>query len=920
MDDKQTKMAREERRGRETPDSSRTNTAKTQPSDVGERISHAETFKPKPKGRKDTGMLKSRVTRRKDTEMTPGSPRKWRKDTETPSSSSKGRKDTEILDSGHRERGWAEMTNEESNKRLRSNGKRELRRRNGRQRTKTFEPKNRNIYRTRAPDSRWKGLLEIYTKNREFGNQLDTTPGATKKGSGRRRGNMQYVRRRKMHRATPGVTPSQIETPTSHDSSILSEDEARGWPEREGSFGFKTKPYQQGNAPEDSTRHQPRTHLQQPSTGHRPPSSHLQPSTSHSQPSSHLQPSPSHSQPGTLTPYAASQDNDTKDRGKIRCSVRVDPRTGQLYGYCERIQLSGNMAAWSSADKTGKASCTHIPSPIGIAESILARRLEKTVSLAKHPREDSSLKKGINAALVPALARSSGKTPQAPHSTDGIVLLGASEDSIHFQAPFRNQYQMKIGGRRKRPLERKYITIFACLLIEFTLGVVFTSGNSIPYLASYIRNVTGDASVGYTDALWIDDCMWIATVTSMPLLGLLQLRLPIRLFLLIGFVSFAASLVANYWALQTSFTLVVMVYGAGQGLAQAIIWPACLCIALQWTGKRKGLVGGVVMAGYGGGALVINQIITFWVNPSNKHPDMCIEDEEYFTQPEILQKVPSVYLILGAVLSVIQLVSFLAVVFPDTKRETPKTTLVAPAPLDNRISTIPKSVSQHAKEDKIRRSTPYTGHLSSRPNAALPTYGNSPLSSDVDIMVYDLVYQPGLPFYCELLQGKRAYGQTFVSEDLIALAGSSAHLLGGLARPFWGTLADRYGLQPVMALNLGILAVSSALFSASEHVGAALFFVCICLMFFSFNGVFACHGPLIFCLFGSRYFVFSMGITHTSIIISCLTSVHIARAVKNVFGWHGIFLVAAGAEFVATLTTFPLAIYRPRVKDDTLSG
>jgi hypothetical protein len=44
----------------------------------------------------------------------------------------------------------------------------------------------------------------------------------------------------------------------------------------------------------------------------------------------------------------------------------------------------------------------------------------------------------------------------------------------------------------------------------------------------------------------------------------------------------------------------------------------------QWLPHRKGLVNGCVVAGFGGGAFIFDQIQTAYINPHNLSPDLTV--------------------------------------------------------------------------------------------------------------------------------------------------------------------------------------------------------------------------------------------------------------------------------------------------------
>ena len=61
-----------------------------------------------------------------------------------------------------------------------------------------------------------------------------------------------------------------------------------------------------------------------------------------------------------------------------------------------------------------------------------------------------------------------------------------------------------------------------------------------------------------------------------------------------------------------------------------------------------------IVGGFGLGAFIFNQIQTAYLNPINKE----LDDGRYFTDDTILNRVPSVFLMLGSVYSIVQVRNF----------------------------------------------------------------------------------------------------------------------------------------------------------------------------------------------------------------------------------------------------------------------
>ena len=79
-----------------------------------------------------------------------------------------------------------------------------------------------------------------------------------------------------------------------------------------------------------------------------------------------------------------------------------------------------------------------------------------------------------------------------------------------------------------------------------------------------------------------------------------------------------------------------------------LIINAC---AIRWLPKWKGLASGVVVSGFGLGAVLFAYTQTLFINPKNYIPE---ENEGYFTHPDVLSRVPSSFLVFGGVHMVMQ--------------------------------------------------------------------------------------------------------------------------------------------------------------------------------------------------------------------------------------------------------------------------
>ena len=77
--------------------------------------------------------------------------------------------------------------------------------------------------------------------------------------------------------------------------------------------------------------------------------------------------------------------------------------------------------------------------------------------------------------------------------------------------------------------------------------------------------------------------------------------------------------------------------------------PPYKCLLNIWM-VFKGLVNGIIVGGFGLGAFIFNQIQTAYLNPTNKD----LDDGQYFSDDKILDRVPSMFLMLGSIYTIVQ--------------------------------------------------------------------------------------------------------------------------------------------------------------------------------------------------------------------------------------------------------------------------
>ena len=125
-------------------------------------------------------------------------------------------------------------------------------------------------------------------------------------------------------------------------------------------------------------------------------------------------------------------------------------------------------------------------------------------------------------------------------------------------------------------------------------------------------------------------------------------------------------LTIKYW-----FPLAILSLSS-HGLAFSFIYATAIGAAQSWfPSSRRGFVGSFVLSGYGFGSLIWVPAQTAFVNPDNvpavSDPG-CDENltlcDRYYTEPDLLDRIPWMFLLSGAIYAVMGVLAFLLISEP----------------------------------------------------------------------------------------------------------------------------------------------------------------------------------------------------------------------------------------------------------------
>ncbi|KAK7091591.1 uncharacterized MFS-type transporter YhjX-like [Littorina saxatilis] len=487
--------------------------------------------------------------------------------------------------------------------------------------------------------------------------------------------------------------------------------------------------------------------------------------------------------------------------------------------------------------------------------------------------------------------------------------------------------------KQKIPV-RGILVVIGGILVHITLGTQLTYGNTNPYFVSYIRKHSSPSDLKYIDGIWVQACMLMGQGVTMFLGGLLEHKFGLRVSCLIGSWLMSAGVLLTYFTLKYNYITSVITYGIMFGLGCGIAYPMPVACAMKWFPNRRGLMGGLIFAGFGGGSTVFNQIITLFLNPDNISPDLTIGEDVYFTQDEVLKRVPSMFLVLGGTYAVLQLVGIILMVDPPPSYQEHSTQIyenVTTSESENKTPerkkksevTLDVWSTSVSEDDAVPQTKNIQENTDVRPEfeSELPVENGNDTAAKVKAVEMDVhplkmlrskqFYLVWLLFLFGGMGGVfmaamyKSYGQSFIKDDqFIAIVGSCAAVCNALGGIVWGYVADRFGFDIAAKLLYTMFASASFTFIGSQYGLKPYFFIWVCLILFAISGKFAIMPPVIARMYGNKYMSINYGLLYTSQILTSAASAFMGQLLKDYLHYSGLFFLIGGMSCIGFFITF----------------
>ena len=444
-----------------------------------------------------------------------------------------------------------------------------------------------------------------------------------------------------------------------------------------------------------------------------------------------------------------------------------------------------------------------------------------------------------------------------------------------------------------------YIVIFSCFILNLVFGSYISFGNQLPYIVSYIREYSSPADLHLADGTYVFAAQVAGIGCTMILGGVVDKYTGPRVVILCSGVLMCLGTCLSYFAIKFSFWLFLLSYGVLYGIGNGLSYMSIINCAVKWMPRWKGLVSGFVLSGVGISPFIFNAVQTGFVNPDNTAPDYSpYPHEKYFSQTDVLNRVPFLFLLLGLLYIVtISLASiFIALPYPEESKND---------------DAVEKLVEKKEKED-VKQSCYWCSESVDKENKPPDV---SPFEMLKQLKFYHIcvMFILGVIINSFVLSLYKSFGFEQITDDdhFLTVAGSCSAVFNFLGHVTWGVLADVTDYKFAIVVHSAYIAIIMFTLFATTAVGKIMFFVWLCGLFFGIGGYFSIFPVATVDCFGQKNLAINYGIiVGVSEVIGALLASIISHTLLNYIHWYGNFFLLGGLSFVELILAVFLHAYK----------
>lgn len=461
---------------------------------------------------------------------------------------------------------------------------------------------------------------------------------------------------------------------------------------------------------------------------------------------------------------------------------------------------------------------------------------------------------------------------------------------------------------------KSYLTVLGTSLIYFAMGLYFAAGNTGVYLTSYLI-YRANSDMKLDDAIWFLSAAGFSALL-LPVGGWLESKVGVRAVCTIGGLLQSCGIFATYYALDTTFFWVVVVYGGSFLVSLASCYTSPMVNVCKWHPKHKGLVTGLGAASMAMAPTLFTPLITSLVNPNN----LPANHLGLFDDPDILNRTKSSTIVQGLITLSLFTIG-IALTFPAEAAEQMEEKITSEKASNEPVELIKyKSLGQLNLLDvvigeKKQVAETNTTNYNSQPDKTL---NKSQATDTTDCSIEPRFAFKTLEFwllslkvliseliFIYLLFMYKPYGQTFIQDDyFLSTVGAACAISNTVGRLSMGHVKDKLGYRAVSIPLSATTMIFVSLMPLTRYMNKLFYGIAVVVAVGAVGSQYALMPSAAQDSFGDKYASINIGFVYMSTVIATVSSALLSQHLTSLIGWDGMIFLIAGCAAIDFTSTF----------------
>lgn len=417
----------------------------------------------------------------------------------------------------------------------------------------------------------------------------------------------------------------------------------------------------------------------------------------------------------------------------------------------------------------------------------------------------------------------------------------------------------------------------------------------------------------------LDDAIWFLSAAGfsallLPMGGWLESKVGVRGVCIIGGTLQSLGIFATYFALDTTFLIVVIVYGGSFLVSLASCYTSPMVNVCKWHPKHKGLVTGIGAASMAVAPTLFTPLITSLVNPNN----LPANNQGLFEDSDILDRTKNSTIIQGFITLALFFIG-ISITFPAEEEDGDEVSIShsyksetepkQPVALTRYVSIDDESSKLQDNSLKIQFNPSITSKLarskscdtgntdcSIEPRFAFKTLEFWLLSLKVFISELIFIY---------LLFMYKPYGQTFIKDDyFLSAVGAACAISNTVGRLSMGHLKDKLGYRAVSIPLSATTMIFISLMPLTKYFDKIFYGISVVLAVGGVGSQYALMPSAAQDSFGIKHASINIGFVYMSTVVATVSSALLSQNLTSLIGWDGMIYIIASCAAIDFISTF----------------